>query len=65
MSMRWLEIIIGLWLIISPWLLGFRSISVMMWSNTLVGIILVIAGLWEKYGGGENSNTPSPEGDKK
>jgi hypothetical protein len=35
---------------LSPWLLGFQSISVMMWSNLLAGIALVLAGLWEIYG---------------
>lgn len=48
--MRWLQITLGLWLMLSPWLLGFQSISVMMWSNLLVGIVFVLTGLWEIYG---------------
>lgn len=55
--MRWLQVVLGLWLMLSPWLLGYESISVMMWNNLLIGIALVLTGLWEMYGGrSENKN---------
>ncbi len=39
-------IVIGVWILISPWILGFASISVALWSNIICGLILIIVGLY-------------------
>ncbi|MFH0890823.1 MAG: SPW repeat protein [Candidatus Liptonbacteria bacterium] len=46
----WAEVAIGVWLIISPWILGANSAILLLWSNTIFGIVLVLAGLWSIYG---------------
>ncbi len=35
---------------VSPWLLGSSGNSLMLWSNTAVGLGLLIAALWEFFG---------------
>lgn len=35
---------------ISPWLLGFSSISLMKWSNLLIGLIIVLINVWIIFG---------------
>ena len=51
MAFRWTELVLGLWVLISPWVLGFSTISLAKWSSVLVGIILVLAAVWERFGG--------------
>jgi threonine/homoserine/homoserine lactone efflux protein len=40
------EIVVGAWILLSPWLLGFSNISVMRWSNVLFGLALLLVGVW-------------------
>jgi len=51
--MKWIsriQIIIGIWILISPWLLGFSSFSLARWSNVIVGAVTAILGLWGMFG---------------
>lgn len=62
MILSWAQLVMGLWLIVSPWILGYASITVMKWSNALIGIALVIINTWIIYGSRvmsspENKNT--------
>gem|GEM_PF-3285707 len=41
----WAFVVGGGWIAISPWLLGFPSESFGMWSNVLVGGLIVIGAL--------------------
>jgi hypothetical protein len=41
-----LNVIAGIWLIISPWVLGFSTVRLPMWDTLLVGIaVLVLAAI--------------------
>ena len=47
---EWVNGAIGLWLIVSPWLLGFTDLRAAMWNAVICGVIVVVmAGeeLWE------------------
>ena len=46
----WVGFIAGVWLIISPWILGYSGISLAKWNAVLVGLILVIVFAWEIFG---------------
>ena len=46
----WIQFVIGLWLLVSPWLLGFSDIGIVKWSNVLCGLILVVMSGWELMG---------------
>jgi len=46
MVSNWVELVLGFWILVSPWLLGFSSISVMKWSNLIVGSVLVLMNVW-------------------
>ena len=50
------EIIVGAWLLLSPWLLGFADISVMRWSDVVCGLVLILLGVWSIFGEGERSD---------
>lgn len=38
----WMATLVGVWLVVSPWLLGFTSIGTLAWSDTLMGIIVIV-----------------------
>lgn len=44
-----IQLVVGLWLIASPWLLGFYDISLAKWNAVLIGIIIVLFGVWEIF----------------
>jgi hypothetical protein len=46
---RWTLLIVGIWILVSPWVLGFSDISVAMWSNVLCGILLALLGAWSIF----------------
>lgn len=42
----WLTGLIGIWLIISPWVYGFTSNVGAMWNSVIFGIIVLILAIW-------------------
>ncbi|MCA0272197.1 MAG: SPW repeat protein [Proteobacteria bacterium] len=40
-------LILGLWLIVSPWALGFTGIESAMWNAVILGIVIVVMTLME------------------
>jgi hypothetical protein len=50
MAGYWTEFVIGIIMIISPWILGFSDISLAKWCNVLIGLLLVLVGTWMMFG---------------
>lgn len=46
MKERWTFVIIGAWLIVSPWVLGFSDSVLVKWSSVLCGLALVLMNAW-------------------
>jgi len=47
MAKKWIVFAIGIWIMISPWLLGFSEIELAKWSNVLLGLALAILSIAE------------------
>ena len=58
---HWTELIVGVAIIISPWVLGFSDISVAKWCNVLLGLTLVVVNAWMIFG--ESPATASMAGE--
>ena len=43
---EWTNLVIGIWLIISPFVLGFTTETAAMWNHLVVGIIVGVDALW-------------------
>jgi hypothetical protein len=43
---NWTEFIIGIWLILSPWVLGFSNMVILKWSSVLSGLIIGLINGW-------------------
>ena len=50
MTRNWTGLIIGLWIILSPWILGFSNIAIMKWSNVLCGLAITLINAWTLFG---------------
>ncbi len=45
-SLSWLNAILGLWLIIAPFTLGYSKLASAMWNDVVIGIIVLVVGAW-------------------
>jgi hypothetical protein len=53
---EWLNATIGVWVFISPWVLGASTNAKVLWNALIVGAVLVILALWSvslEHGSGE------------
>ena len=46
---EWADIAIGLWLVVSPWILGFADIHLAMWNVVLSGVVIILSAAWTLY----------------
>lgn len=42
----WINVILAIWLFISPWILGFTFLSGMAWTAWIIGVLVFILALW-------------------
>ena len=47
---KWTELVVGIIMIISPWVLGFSDVSLAKWCNVLIGLLLVVMAAWTIFG---------------
>jgi hypothetical protein len=45
-ALNWIIALAGLLAVIAPFVLGFSTMTAMLWSNLIVGILLIIFGVW-------------------
>jgi len=43
---EWLDIALGVWLVASPWVLGFTYAQSAMWTAIACGIVIAAMGIW-------------------
>ena len=44
--LSWVNAVIGLWLIVAPFILSYTSVAAAMWNDIVVGIVVVVLGVW-------------------
>lgn len=45
-GLSWLNALLGLWVLISPWVVGFSNNATAATNNVILGIIVIILALW-------------------
>jgi len=53
----WLNALFGLWVLVSPWFLGFSSFTAPLWNNIIMGIIVIVLSCWSAFA--SESTTPT------
>ncbi|NIR32913.1 MAG: SPW repeat protein [Gammaproteobacteria bacterium] len=43
---EWIDLIVGIWLVIAPFVLGFTTEPAAMWNHVILGVLLVIDTIW-------------------
>lgn len=44
---EWINVVLGVWLIVSPWVLGYAGVmQAAVWNSVIVGLLVAIFGLW-------------------
>lgn len=46
---EWVDVVLGVWLIVSPWLLGFAAMTALTWNAVIMGAIVVALSGWVLY----------------
>lgn len=46
---EWTNALLGLWLLASPWLLGFSSSTALMWNAAIIGALVWVFAEWAFY----------------
>ncbi len=47
----WVAVILGVWLVITPWVLQFTADVRLFWNNIIVGIVVALIALYIWYTG--------------
>ncbi len=45
----WLNGVLGAWLVIAPWVLGFGSLAAAAWNSVIVGLLVLALAAWELW----------------
>lgn len=43
---EWANATLGIWLVASPWILGFAGLAAAMWNAVIVGAVIAVLALW-------------------
>lgn len=43
---EWVNAALGIWLLASPWVLGFSGLATAMWNAVIVGAVIALLALW-------------------
>jgi hypothetical protein len=56
-GLSWVNAALGVWIIISPWVLGFAANATLMWNNVIIGALVALVALSSAFSG----NAAAPE----
>ncbi|MEA2782938.1 MAG: hypothetical protein QOK29_4482 [Rhodospirillaceae bacterium] len=46
---EWLNLVVGVWIVIAPWALGFTDIASATVAHVVLGLLIAIAAAWELW----------------
>lgn len=44
--LSWINALLGIWLILSPWIYGYTGNAGRMWNSIIVGIVVLVLSVW-------------------
>lgn len=44
---QWALLVIGVWLLISPWFLGFSELDLVTWNAVVAGALVILFAFWD------------------
>ncbi len=58
--LSWINVVLGLWLIVAPWILSYDADEATV-NSIIVGIIVAVLGIWSAITSEERTTTRPPE----
>jgi hypothetical protein len=58
---EWVDVILGLWLIVSPWIIGFGKVTTLRWNAVISGAAVVILAIWVLMSGQGRAQRARPD----
>lgn len=58
--MNWINLLLGVWLILAPFVLGYSDTNKALWSDLIVGVVIVILAI-ATLAGGKKGSTPASQ----
>ncbi len=46
---EWAALVLGAWLVMAPWIVGFATIAVALWTHVVIGILVAALSVWELW----------------
>ncbi len=44
--LSWINAVLGLWLVIAPFIISYSSVVAAMWNDIIVGVVVIVLGVW-------------------
>lgn len=45
----WVTGVLGVWLVVSPWIVGFTALGAALWNTVVVGLLILALAAWELW----------------
>lgn len=56
---EWAEMVIGIWLVVAPWLLDFNTNANAMWTHVVLGLLVAAISAWALWDERRNPHAPA------
>ncbi|MDI6820696.1 MAG: SPW repeat protein [Patescibacteria group bacterium] len=44
---HWIIVVLSIWLLVSPWILGFSALNLVVWNNVAISFLIIILIFWD------------------
>jgi hypothetical protein len=44
--LAWVNVILGIWMIVSPWIFGVSDVNAILWNGIISGIVVIVLAAW-------------------
>ncbi len=56
-SLGWMSLFLGIWILASPFILGYWRVTSALWSQIVAGVLVGLVALWQIIGADEEPPT--------
>lgn len=45
-TLDWINAVVGVWLFVSPFILGYSAVGVALWNSLIIGVVVIVLAVW-------------------
>lgn len=46
---EWINIVLGVWIVLAPWVIGFSAVAAATWSHVILGVLIAALAAWSAW----------------